>query len=386
MSEYQYYEFAAIDQPLTGMEMSKLRAVSSRAVITPNGFTNHYHWGSLKADTIDWMRSYFDAFVYSADWCSCELALRLPKAAFDENELLPFISQSTFRLESSDTHWILWWTLSQSEDYDRFAEDDGIGWMRRLMPLRDELLRGDLRSLYLSWLAAADERTDDELEPEVPAGLADLSPAQQALVEFMEIDLDLLEAACAGSAADTTTEDGDAQQVSSWLETLQLSEMKDVLKRIALGHGVQAQRQIKTSYAAWIKTHRSQASSTPRRQMATLNQLAQDAAITRQEREAKARAQRAQELLQERESELRRIMTTPERYWAGAQAQAARGNASGYEKATQVLKVLAQGYELASSREAFERELQAFVVTHAKRPALIRRLKESGLWTERRLL
>ena len=53
MSEYQYYEFAAIDRPLTRAEMAELRAVSSRADITPSGFTNHYEWGDLKADPAD---------------------------------------------------------------------------------------------------------------------------------------------------------------------------------------------------------------------------------------------------------------------------------------------------------------------------------------------
>ncbi len=36
MSEYQYYEFAAIDRPLTREQMSRLRALSTRATITPN--------------------------------------------------------------------------------------------------------------------------------------------------------------------------------------------------------------------------------------------------------------------------------------------------------------------------------------------------------------
>ena len=63
MSEYQYYEFAAIDRPLTRAEMAELRAVSTRAVIRPSGFVNHYEWGDLKADPADWMRRYFDAFI-----------------------------------------------------------------------------------------------------------------------------------------------------------------------------------------------------------------------------------------------------------------------------------------------------------------------------------
>ncbi len=42
MSEYQYYEFLAIDRPLTEREMQEFRAVSSRAVIAATRFTNHY--------------------------------------------------------------------------------------------------------------------------------------------------------------------------------------------------------------------------------------------------------------------------------------------------------------------------------------------------------
>ncbi len=35
MSEYQYYEFVAIDRPLSKGEMADLRALSTRAEITP---------------------------------------------------------------------------------------------------------------------------------------------------------------------------------------------------------------------------------------------------------------------------------------------------------------------------------------------------------------
>ena len=40
MSEYQYYEFRAIDRPLTEEEMDELGALSSRAEITPTSFKN----------------------------------------------------------------------------------------------------------------------------------------------------------------------------------------------------------------------------------------------------------------------------------------------------------------------------------------------------------
>lgn len=50
MSEYQYYEFAAIDRPLTEHEMDELRQLSSRAEITPTSFTNVYHFGSFRGN------------------------------------------------------------------------------------------------------------------------------------------------------------------------------------------------------------------------------------------------------------------------------------------------------------------------------------------------
>jgi hypothetical protein len=50
MSEYQYYEFQAIDRPLTAKEMDELRSYSTRARITPTSFVNDYSWGDFKGD------------------------------------------------------------------------------------------------------------------------------------------------------------------------------------------------------------------------------------------------------------------------------------------------------------------------------------------------
>ena len=50
MSEYQYYEFQAIDEPLDQKAMAELRAMSSRARITPTSFVNTYNWGNFRGD------------------------------------------------------------------------------------------------------------------------------------------------------------------------------------------------------------------------------------------------------------------------------------------------------------------------------------------------
>ncbi len=66
MSEYQYYEFRAIDRPLTKREMGELRALSTRAAITSTSFVNTYEWGDFKGDPDALMTRYFDAFVYGS--------------------------------------------------------------------------------------------------------------------------------------------------------------------------------------------------------------------------------------------------------------------------------------------------------------------------------
>jgi hypothetical protein len=83
MSEYQYYEFQAIDRPLTGKEMDELRSYSTRARITPTSFVNDYSWGDFKGNADAWMEKYFDAFLYLANWGTHILKLRLPARLLD---------------------------------------------------------------------------------------------------------------------------------------------------------------------------------------------------------------------------------------------------------------------------------------------------------------
>lgn len=384
MSEYQYYEFAAIDRPLTRVEMAQLRAVSTRAEITPSGFVNHYEWGDLKADPADWMGRYFDAFVYTANWCSCRLALRVPQAIFPKSELKPFATGQALTIKESDEHWIIDWSLDESENHERFGMEDGSGWMRRLVPLRDELLRGDLRALYLGWLAAAarDDLGDDVLEPQVPPGLSALTPPQHALAEFLEIDPDMLAAAMVGSARVAKHDAKQADHIDAWLDEWPRNEMAAVLKLIAQGQGHVAERQVRSRHAAWQKAKRpSPGASALRRSVGQLRELAQSASGTRLKREATERVKQEAERRQQREATLRLLMADVDKHWAAADAKAQRGSASGYEQAVRALAELAEGYALTSSRKEFDRALRRLLVRHATRGALIRRLIDAGLWS-----
>ncbi len=91
MSEYQYYEFRAIDRPLSEREMKQLRALSTRALITSTSLSNTYHWGDFRGDPAVLMEKYFDAFVYVANWGRREFMLRLPRRLVKEADIRQFL-------------------------------------------------------------------------------------------------------------------------------------------------------------------------------------------------------------------------------------------------------------------------------------------------------
>ncbi len=68
VSEYRYFEFQAIDRPLSKKEIAELRSYSTRARITPTSFVNEYSWGNFKGDADVWMDKYFDGFLYIVNW------------------------------------------------------------------------------------------------------------------------------------------------------------------------------------------------------------------------------------------------------------------------------------------------------------------------------
>jgi len=50
VSEYQYYEFRALDRRLTAEQQQRLRSLSSRAEISATRFANEYSFGDFRGD------------------------------------------------------------------------------------------------------------------------------------------------------------------------------------------------------------------------------------------------------------------------------------------------------------------------------------------------
>ena len=96
MSEYQYYEFQAIDRPLSKAQMAELREISSRAEITATRFTNSYSYGSFRGDERELLEHYFDAHVYVANWRSHVLMFAMPRSAIDVAALQTYRAEGGF--------------------------------------------------------------------------------------------------------------------------------------------------------------------------------------------------------------------------------------------------------------------------------------------------
>lgn len=282
MSEYQYYEFLAIDRSLTCDEMAELRALSTRANITPASFTNEYNWGDFKGNPDKLMERYFDAHVYMANWRTATFMLRLPIEALAKETAEAFMFEYIMECEATKTHWIITWYLEESENYDRFNLDDGSGWMARLAPVRDELLRGDIRSLYIGWLRAVAYGIieDDEMEPLPVSGLGSWTSAQQSLAEFLEVDTDLLAGAGIGRPA---AQDGEIlpEEMKKWIDALPRDEVTTILQQLLEGEGRQAERSIKNRFAAWRRGLQADKTGAPR---LTVGELCRNAEKAQQKR------------------------------------------------------------------------------------------------------
>ncbi len=372
MSEYQYYSFRAVDRPLSSSEMKQLRNISSRAEITADSFINAYNYGDLKANPRDLMRQYFDIHVYLSNWGSAMLMLRLPKEALDAETVNAFAVDGYFEVEALSEYWLLTWSLGESEDYQDF-EDEGSGWMARLAPLREEILRGDLRGLYVGWLQvamAAD--TEAEMEPMALEGLNDLTAAQRALAEFLAVDPDLLTAAGVGREA---REEVDTDAVDAWLDKLPPGEVRAYLRQMLAGQGVQAERTLKRRFAEW----RPQAAPGSCRTVEELQQFAKQAEKVRLGREKEARSKAEVEKKRTRDAVLTILARDFPGAWKKVHEEACRSCASAYDTVCRRLVDLRDAYNLQGNSETFHREFQQFMTEHGRRKALLTRLDKAGL-------
>jgi len=379
MSEYQYYEFSAIDRRLDSREMKELRALSTRAEITPTSFVNEYHWGDFKGDPRKLMHRYFDAFVYVANWGTHRLMFRLPRGLIDERAMTPYFPGEGLDWELKGDQAVLEF---RSENEDGDWEEGVEGLMESLVPLREDLLAGDYRALYLGWLAVArsGDIEDTDAEPPVPSGLGELSAPLTALAEFLRVDRNLIAAAAQRSAGKVTTGPGQ-EELGDFIDALPGAEKNRLLLRLAESDGLGARRDLLERFRQSRPIPAPQTAEGGR----TVAELfsAADAIETERlraeaDRKARAAARRAREEAAAREEHLNGLAGRELDLWRQVEffivAKPAR-----YDSAVALLRDLKDLAARSAGQAHFSAELAQFRDRHAKKRTLLSRLDKAGL-------
>ena len=360
--------------------MSELRSYSSRARITATSFVNEYSWGSFKGSEDRWMETYFDAFLYLANWGTHILKLRLPARLLDVKTARWYCRRSTSAREKSEN--VILTFLSEEEGDDEWVE--GEGRLSSLISVRSDLARGDMRALYLGWLLCAQngELDPGETEPPIPAGLGQLSAALTAFARFLRIDEDLIAAAAAASSPLAETEPN-SRDIREWLAGLPLAEKDEFLARLiignegALGHEIiQRMRRERTG------TGDADRGVAERRTVASLvragEQVTQERLRIAAEKAAREKTQRERTAARKRAMHLDTLEGQEALLWKKVASQIAVTQPRSYDQAVELLMDLR---DLAARRDdpGFRRQIEELRAAHKGKRTLIARLDKAGL-------
>jgi hypothetical protein len=379
VSEYQYYDFKAIDRALTKTEIDALRAISTRAAITTTSFTNHYEWGDLKADPLKLLEKYFDVFVYVANWGKREFHLRLPQELVDFKHFKSILPGKSTLARSAGQFVIVSFESEVEPDDDW---DDGTGWMGSLVSLRSDLLRGDLRCLYLGWLHSVEshEFSGDALEPPVTAGLRELSAPLDSLIEFLGIDDDLVEVAAYASAP--LKEGPSRKELATWVRGLPASEKDDLLIDFLSGSSDRCRLELLQRF----QRENAVATSLGAVGRRTVKDLLTAARVRADERARQLSAKRAADAARKKAKDeadravyLDQLAKREKAVWKQVEAYIEKRQPKDYERA---VILLADLHDLAVRQEdetGFQLTMEELRKTHAAKGAFLRRLAKANL-------
>ena len=376
MSEYQYYEFQAIDRPLDPAAQRALRSISSRARITATSFTNHYEWGDewgdLKGDPRKFMESWFDLHLYLANWGARRLMMRLPERLISRQQIDLFVRE---------VDWVEVWTSGDNLIVDIHRDevelddwDDGSGRLAALAPLRAELLSGDLRLFYLLWLTAVQDDLVSDSEVEPLPGIGPLTGALEGFAEFFGVDPDLVRAAAESGSGDATIPKDHLRET---VTAIAAEEKTELLLRVIEGDN---------HVAAELKRRVHEKCRRPATTFRTVGALRER---TREIREAYERAEterqeanrrrQAEEAEKARRARLEALKQRGETIWREIEDEIGRRNALGYDRAANLLSDLRALAAEEGTQDDFSHRLASIRARHERKGQFIARLSAFGI-------
>jgi hypothetical protein len=381
VSEYQYYDFKAIDRALTRVEMAELRSISTRAVITSTSFTNHYEWGDLKANPLQLLEKYFDAFLYVTNWGARELYLRLPQELVDSKRLKASLPGKTAGIRNSGKFVIV--AFEGEVELDDW--DEGTGWMGSLMSLRSDLLRGDYRCLYLGWLYSVQHEkfAGGTLEPPVPDGLGALSAPLESLVEFLGIDEDLVQVAAAVSSPLGAGPSG--KELADWIRGLPEKDKDGLLIAAASDSGERWKNELIGRFER--QNARTPDHSAVKRR--TVEELRIAARSLTEERARQLKAKREADAARKKAKDeadraqyLDQLAKRKGAVWRQTSAYIEKRQPKDYDRAILLLVDLHDLAVRQGDESGFQLEIESLRTTHAGKNTFLRRLTKANLWPE----
>jgi len=385
MSTYEYFEFRAVDRPLTDEEMHKLRQYSTRAQITPTSFSNEYNWGNFKGDPEKWMELYFDAFVHVASWGTRWFMMRVPKRLIDAEVLAQYRVDEFFTFWTTDEHHILSFIVEEVEGYEEWEE--GEGWLPSLISLRSDLLNGDMRCLYLSWLLTLQCHylEDDDEEPPVPVGLGELTAPLQAFAAFLRIDDNIIATAAEGHEKyiQPITSQEDLVQ---WTRQLPPEEKNANILRLLQEDNPHLSVELRQRVESDLQEQAGLAGTSQQPLPRTAGELLQRVEIVAEKRRREKAARKAREHAerQRKEAALRKkyletLSGSKNKLWTQVQDHIAAKNASHYDRAVNILRDLRDLAKMNKQSSDFSLKMNALYAEHARKPKLIERFKKAKL-------
>jgi hypothetical protein len=259
--------------------------------------------------------------------------------------------------------------------------------MASLSPLREALLAGDFRALYLGWLAAARAGglPDKSVEPPVPPGLGRLNGALAALAEFLRVDDDLLGVAAARSAAGAVRAGPGRDELAKWLGDLPAGQKDAWLLDLAQGEPAAARLALLGRFRAERKAPVREAASAAaeRRTVGQLDAAADAVAAERSRAEAARRAaereRQAREAAAAREERLAKLAQRQDHAWLEVETMIATKQQAEYERAVDLLKDLRDVAARGGTESQFAAKIRGIYDRHAKKSSFLKRLQTAGL-------
>ncbi len=199
MSEYQFYEFKSIDKPLTQAEKKTISGWSSRTQATSSGAIFTYHYSDFPNDELKVVEKYFDAMFYISNWGKRRLIFKISNEFVDKKKIKLYCIEGLEVYDYKEFILIDIW-LEDEEGGCDWIEGDGM--LASFIPLRDDIISGDYRCLYLIWLKVSTEDVAngfdnidaESTEPDLPSGMNELTGSLLEFIDVFCINKDTIEA------------------------------------------------------------------------------------------------------------------------------------------------------------------------------------------------